>query len=143
MRKFRHSHRLQGDLLSEINVTPFVDVLLILLVAFLISAPLLTHSLPIRLPDGKLNKSSPEFENVLRVSIDDKKNILLDDEIFNVESLKLQLPNRAEWKNRERPVYIQMDERNKKAKFIRIPKFSEIPYPTIMEPNLVIEYYSR
>ena len=34
--------------MSDINVTPFVDVLLILLVAFFISAPLLTHSLPIR-----------------------------------------------------------------------------------------------
>ena len=46
-------------------------------------------------------------------------------------------------KEREVPEYIQMDEKNKKAKLIRIPKFSEVPYPTIMEPNLVIEYYSR
>ncbi len=46
-------------------------------------------------------------------------------------------------KEREVPDYIEMDEKNKKAKFIRVPKFSEIPYPTIMEPNLVIEYYSR
>ena len=46
-------------------------------------------------------------------------------------------------KEREVPDYIQMDEKNKKAKLIRIPKFSEVPYPSIMEPNLVIEYYSR
>ena len=46
-------------------------------------------------------------------------------------------------KEREIPDFIQMDEKNKKARLIRIPKFSEIPYPTIMEPNLVIEYYSR
>jgi len=46
-------------------------------------------------------------------------------------------------KEREVPDYIQMDEKNMKAKLIRVPKFSEIPYPTIMEPNLVIEYYSR
>ena len=46
-------------------------------------------------------------------------------------------------KEREIPEYIQMDEKNKKAKLIRVPKFSEVPYPTIMEPNLVIEYYSR
>ena len=46
-------------------------------------------------------------------------------------------------KEREVPDYIQMDEKNKKAKLIRVPKFSEIPYPTIMEPSLVIEYYSR
>ena len=46
-------------------------------------------------------------------------------------------------KEREVPDYIQMDEKNKKARFIRIPKLSEVPYPTIMEPNLVVEYYSR
>ena len=46
-------------------------------------------------------------------------------------------------KEREIPEYIQMDEKNKKATLIRIPKFSEVPYPSIMEPNLVIEYYSR
>jgi small subunit ribosomal protein S4 len=46
-------------------------------------------------------------------------------------------------KEREIPDYIQMDEKNKKVKFVRVPKFSEVPYPTIMEPNLVIEYYSR
>ena len=46
-------------------------------------------------------------------------------------------------KEREVPDYIQMDEKNKQAKLLRIPKFAEIPYPTIMEPSLVIEYYSR
>ena len=46
-------------------------------------------------------------------------------------------------KERDVPDYIQMDDKNKKAKLIRVPKFSEIPYPTIMEPSLVIEYYSR
>ena len=46
-------------------------------------------------------------------------------------------------KEREVPEYIQLDEKNMKAKLVRVPKFSEVPYPSIMEPNLVIEYYSR
>ncbi len=46
-------------------------------------------------------------------------------------------------KEREVPEYIQLDDKNKSAKLIRVPKFSEVPYPVIMEPNLVIEYYSR
>ncbi len=46
-------------------------------------------------------------------------------------------------KEREIPEYIQMDEKNKTAKLLRVPKFSEVPYPSIMEPNLVVEYYSR
>ena len=46
-------------------------------------------------------------------------------------------------KERDVPEYIQLDSKNKTTKLVRVPKFSEIPYPTIMEPKLVIEYYSR
>ena len=46
-------------------------------------------------------------------------------------------------KEREVPDYIKMDEKNKQATLTRVPKFSEVPYPSIMEPNLVVEYYSR
>ena len=41
------------------------------------------------------------------------------------------------------PEYIQYDTKNKTAKLVRVPKFADIPYPTVMEPKLVIEYYSR
>ena len=46
-------------------------------------------------------------------------------------------------KERDVPEYLQLDEKQKKIKFIRTPKFAEVPYPVLMEPNLVIEYYSR
>ena len=46
-------------------------------------------------------------------------------------------------KERDVPEYIQLDNKNKTAKLVRAPKFSEVPYPVVMEPNLVIEYYSR
>ena len=46
-------------------------------------------------------------------------------------------------KEREVPEYIQSDDKNKTAKLVRIPKFSEVPFPVVMEPSLVIEYYSR
>jgi len=46
-------------------------------------------------------------------------------------------------KEREVPEYLQVDEKNKKVKLVRIPKLEEVPYPVVMEPNLVIEYYSR
>ena len=46
-------------------------------------------------------------------------------------------------KEREIPDYIQFDDKGKKTKFVRVPKFSEVPFPIIMEPSLVIEYYSR
>ena len=46
-------------------------------------------------------------------------------------------------KERDIPEYIKSDSKNKSIQLVRIPKFSEVPYPVIMEPNLVIEYYSR
>ena len=61
------------------------------------------------------------------------------DKSKNLAFIDIALAN----KERETPDYIQLDEKNKKIKFVRIPKFEEVPYPLVMEPNLVIEYYSR
>jgi len=41
------------------------------------------------------------------------------------------------------PEYIEFDKNELKAKFIRAPKLAEVPYPVVMEPNFVIEFYSR
>ena len=46
-------------------------------------------------------------------------------------------------KERDVPEYIKLDDKNKTAKLLRVPKFAEVPFPVIMEPSLVIEYYSR
>ena len=44
---------------------------------------------------------------------------------------------------REVPDYVQVDERKMAATFVRAPKLEDVPYPVQMEPNLVIEFYSR
>ena len=46
-------------------------------------------------------------------------------------------------KERDVPEYIVADHNKMTAKLARVPRFDEIPYPAIMEPNLVVEYYSR
>mgnify|MGYP001241197889 FL=1 len=62
----------------------------------------------------------------------------------NEKSKKLNIIDGSiQSKEREIPEYIQLDGKNKSIKLVRVPKFSEVPYPVIMEPNLVIEYYSR
>ncbi|MGH6999500.1 MAG: 30S ribosomal protein S4 [Phenylobacterium sp.] len=43
---------------------------------------------------------------------------------------------------RDTPDYVEVDPKAMSAKFIRIPEFSEVPYPVKMEPNLVIEFYA-
>lgn len=44
---------------------------------------------------------------------------------------------------RDTPEYLEVDEKKMKATFLRVPKLEDVPYPVQMEPNLVIEYYSR
>ena len=44
---------------------------------------------------------------------------------------------------RDVPEYIEVDHNKMTAKMTRIPLPSEVPYPVLMEPNLVIEFYSR
>lgn len=44
---------------------------------------------------------------------------------------------------RQVPEYIEFDPKEFKAKFIRAPKLADVPYPVQMEPNLIVEFYSR
>ena len=44
---------------------------------------------------------------------------------------------------RDVPEYLQVEYKTMKGNFIRIPKLADVPYPVLMEPNLVIEFYSR
>ena len=77
--------------------------------------------------------------NIASYLIKEEDAIEIRDKSKQLAIIDIALAN----KERETPEYIQMDEKNKKLKFVRIPKFDEVPYPIVMEPNLVIEYYSR
>ena len=77
--------------------------------------------------------------NISSYSVKEEDTIEIRDKSKQLAIIDIALAS----KEREAPEYIQMDEKNKKVKFVRIPKFEEVPYPIIMEPNLVIEYYSR
>ena len=44
---------------------------------------------------------------------------------------------------RDVPDYIEVDHNAMKGRFVRTPKLSDVPYPVQMEPNMVVEYYSR
>ena len=77
--------------------------------------------------------------NISSYSVREEDSIEIRDKSKQLAIIDIALAN----KERETPEYIQMDEKNKKFKFVRVPKFEEVPYPIVMEPNLVIEYYSR
>ena len=77
--------------------------------------------------------------NISSYQVKEEDSIEIRDKSKQLALIDIALAN----KERETPEYIQIDEKNKKFKFVRIPKFEEVPYPIVMEPNLVIEYYSR
>lgn len=54
-----------------------------------------------------------------------------------------QIQSALESAERDLPEYVEVDLKAKKGKFIRVPKKDEVPYAVQMEPNLVIEFYSR
>ena len=77
--------------------------------------------------------------NIASYVVTEEDTIEIRDKSKQLAFIDIALAN----KERETPEYILMDEKNKKVTFVRVPKFEEVPYPVIMEPNLVIEYYSR
>jgi small subunit ribosomal protein S4 len=77
--------------------------------------------------------------NISSYQVKEEDSIEIRDKSKQLAFIDIALAN----KEREVPEYLQVDEKNKKLKFVRVPKFEEVPYPIVMEPNLVIEYYSR
>ena len=77
--------------------------------------------------------------NISSYQVKEEDSIEVRDKSKQLALVDVALAN----KEREVPEYLQVDEKNKKVKFVRVPKFEEVPYPVVMEPNLVIEYYSR
>jgi biopolymer transport protein TolR len=86
--KRRHRRK---PVMSEINVTPFVDVMLVLLIIFMVSAPLLTVGVPIDLPQTQA-KSLEQDREPLTVSVNNKGQVYLQNSEIKVEELvpKLQ-----------------------------------------------------
>ncbi|WFL76283.1 biopolymer transporter ExbD [Altererythrobacter arenosus] len=64
--------------MAEINVTPFVDVMLVLLIIFMVTAPLLTSGVPIELPDSRANPIDQTPDQVT-ISIDSEGYVFIDD----------------------------------------------------------------
>src|ERR1700750_213292 len=70
-------HRRRG-VMAEINVTPMVDVMLVLLIIFMVSAPLLTVGVPLDLPQTQAN-SLDQDKTPLQLSVDVKGQIVIND----------------------------------------------------------------
>ena len=97
--------------LSEINVTPLVDVMLVLLIIFMISAPLLTVGVPVELP--KTEASAVETDNEpVTVSIDQNGAIFIDRDETSYEALAERVAAASgDAERAEKPIFVRADGR--------------------------------
>ena len=102
--------------LAEINVIPLVDVVLVLLVIFMVTAPMLYRGLDIKLPTSASNTIRPEERIVLTIERDQK--LYLDKDPVNVLQLERRLRAMKE-RNAQLSVYLRADH--------------EVPYGTVIQ----------
>jgi len=93
--------------MAEINVTPFVDVMLVLLIIFMVTAPLLVTGVPVDLPESRANALEQEQEPV-QISIDNEGRVFIEDEEVSRAALATRLREIAADQNPEDPRQIML-----------------------------------
>jgi biopolymer transport protein TolR len=108
----------KNGLLSEINITPFVDVMLVLLIIFMVTAPMMVQGVNVMLPESSSGPLSSE-DNHLVVSIDQDGKIYINDlnvtSDFLGEKLKKILENRS-----GKEVFLRADKRVSYGVVVRV-----------------------
>ncbi len=95
--------------MSEINVTPFVDVMLVLLIVFMVAAPLLSSGVPIDLPDSKAKALTNNDDKPLEVSLGKDGKIFVGETEVKEDRLVVLLGSLTN-NDPERRIYIRADK---------------------------------
>ena len=98
----------RGTTLAQINITPMVDVMLVVLVIFMVTAPLAKKGVDVELPNADA-KSLPSDEDKLIVKVDSKGEVYLDDKRVALESLEDEVRHNPR-ALREQEIYIHADK---------------------------------
>ncbi|WP_353116103.1 ExbD/TolR family protein [Nitratidesulfovibrio sp.] len=106
-----------GGFVAEINVTPFVDVMLVLLIIFMVTAPMMTEGLDVALPQTKTVQVLPEDDGSVVLTVRADGTLFVDDHRTDMDGLERLLAARAA----ERPT----------AVFLRADR--DVPYGTVVE----------
>ena len=77
--------------MSEINVTPFVDIMLVLLIIFMVAAPLLSVGIEVDLPNTQAKPLAIEKERPLTLTMDKDSNLFINEVIIKKEDLRTKL----------------------------------------------------
>ena len=103
------SMRDDDDVLSEINITPLVDVMLVLLVAFVITIPALTNAVHINLPKT-VTTTPPDQQKAITVTVDAESRVFLDQEEIAVAGLLPRLQS-LKASNANLTLHLRADDR--------------------------------
>ena len=106
-----------SEVMSEINMTPLVDVMLVLLTIFIVTAPLLTNAVPVNLPKATSDLSLTQ-PNTISISVTDDGTVYFTDEAVSQEDLDLRLMQTAE--NADSTVEIFADEKAEYGKVAKV-----------------------
>jgi len=80
--------KINRDLLSEINIIPLVDIMLVILIVFMISAPLLTTNIEVELPKTYSSSVKSNAKNILRITIDKNGKVKVNKKRVKLSHLK-------------------------------------------------------
>ncbi len=96
-----------GPAMSEINVTPFVDVVLVLLIIFLLTAPMLLGGIDVRVPKAETRTAQPEER--ITITITQSKGVFLENTPTTLQRLEAFLKT-VRQKNPKAAVFVKADE---------------------------------
>ena len=107
----RRRHR-RNPVMSEINVTPMVDVMLVLLIIFMVSAPLLTVGVPIDLPQTQASSLDQADKEPLAISVNTDGKVFLQNTEIPLEELvpKLKAISEARHSGSDERIYVRGDK---------------------------------
>jgi biopolymer transport protein TolR len=96
------------EFMSEINVTPFVDVMLVLLIIFMVTAPMMIQGVNVDLPEATAQPLDSEKEHLV-ITIDKDHQVHINDYQVSVESLSEKLMKILQGRS-DREVYLKADK---------------------------------
>ena len=97
-----------SQLMSDINVTPFVDVMLVLLIIFMVTAPMMMQGVDVSLPEATAEPLESEKEHLI-ITIDTKQQVFINDFQVTVDGLGEKLKKILEGRS-DREVFLKADK---------------------------------
>ncbi|HTL14381.1 MAG TPA: biopolymer transporter ExbD [Thermomonas sp.] len=98
-----------GGPMAEINVTPLVDVMLVLLIIFMITTPLMNHKVKVQLPEAVVEKKEDQKVPPITISVTEAGALFLDDEPTTKQAIESRLSVEAQ-KTPQPPVQVRADK---------------------------------